>query len=235
MTAPALSIENLHVRYGGVHALAGVSFNVGSGEIRGLIGPNGSGKSTCIDSISGRKRPAGGRISIFGKDVTGLKPAQCRALGLSRSFQRTSIFPLLTVRHQIDLAARPFDDRNADHVLDTFGLLDCKDVVASELGYGQQRRLDLALALVGSPKLLLLDEPAAGLSREESLVLAQTLRTLARDAGITVLLVEHDMEVIFGISDHVTVFDTGRIIADGKPTSVRSNPLVKKAYLGSEG
>lgn len=231
----ALAVEELHVRYGGVRALAGVSFSVAEGEIRGLIGPNGSGKSTCIDAISGRKRPAAGGVSIFGEDITGLSPIDCRTRGLSRSFQRTSVFPLLTVGQQIALAAGRFADCHIDQVLDTFGLLGERGTVAANLGYGQQRRLDLALALVGSPRLLLLDEPAAGLSREESLVLARTLQRLVRDAGITVLLVEHDMEVIFGISDRVTVFDAGRIIADGEPKAVRGDAAVRKAYLGSEG
>ncbi len=235
MTALALSIRDLHVRYGGVKALDGISLDVRDGEIHGLIGPNGSGKSTCIDAVSGRKRPVAGTVSLFGENITGLAPQACRSLGLSRSFQRTSIFPLLTIGQQMSLASRRFAGGGDEVVLSTLGLADRREAVASDLGYGEQRRLDLALALAGSPKLLLLDEPAAGLSREESLVLADLLKRLVRQSGIAVLLIEHDMEVIFGISDRVTVFDAGRIIADGEPLAVRSDPAVRRAYLGSDG
>ncbi|CAH1659708.1 ABC transporter ATP-binding protein [Chelatococcus asaccharovorans] len=228
-----LEVDDLAVRYGGVRALDGVSVRLSDGEIRGLIGPNGSGKSTFIDAISGRKLPASGRIRLFGQEVTRLSAVDRRLRGLSRSFQRTSIFPELTVREQMSLAARRFGS-DPGEILEALGLAAHLESLANQLGYGEQRRLDLALALVGSPKLLLLDEPAAGLSRE-SLALADMLRALVRDAGTTVCLVEHDMDVIFGISDSVTVFDTGRVIAEGEPKAVRSDPAVRRAYLGSEG
>jgi len=231
-----LETEDLAVRFGGVRAVDGVAMTLERGQIRGLIGPNGAGKSTVIDAITGR-RLASGKVVLRGEDVTGLGVVDRRKRGLSRSFQRTSIFGQMPVRKQVELASYKMaaDDPGADanDVLQELSLDSLANVNAADLGYGEQRRLDLALALAGRPTVLLLDEPMAGLSVKESLDLAQHLKALASRRDVSVLLVEHDMAVVFGISDCVTVLELGRVIAAGSPAEVRADPRVREAYLGS--
>ncbi|MGB9080884.1 MAG: ATP-binding cassette domain-containing protein [Desulfuromonadaceae bacterium] len=228
----ALQVENLSVRYGGVIAVNGLSLKLKQGEIRGLIGPNGAGKSTVIDAISGR-RASTGKVLLDGHDISTLNVVQRRRVGLSRSFQRTSIFPAMRVRDQIELAASRIPGCDVDEVLNEFGLEKLHDRISSEIGYGDQRRLDLSLAFLGKPSVLLLDEPMAGLSVEESRRLAKHLQNLTRNLGVSLLLVEHDMEIVFGISDVVTVLESGKLIAEDKPEIVRTDPHVRAAYLGS--
>ncbi|MGE8367820.1 ABC transporter ATP-binding protein [Cupriavidus basilensis] len=232
-----LQAEDVAIHYGGVKAVDGVSLTLRRGQIRGLIGPNGAGKSTVIDAITGRRRLTRGKVCLNGQDVTALGPTQRRMTGLSRSFQRTSIFGQMPVRRQVELASHKMgmadSGADADAVLRELDLLPLSAVTAEDLGYGEQRRLDLALALVGRPSVLLLDEPMAGLSVKESLDLARHLKALTTRWDVSVLLVEHDMDVVFGISDAVTVFELGRVIADGEPAAVRANPRVREAYLGS--
>jgi branched-chain amino acid transport system ATP-binding protein len=210
---------------------------LGKGQILGLIGPNGAGKSTVIDAITGRRPLTRGQVILDGKDVSQLGAVERRRLGLSRSFQRTSIFGGMPVRKQVELASYKMgmsdSAADAEAVLEELDLAHLGDVMAEELGYGEQRRLDLALALVGRPKMLMLDEPMAGLSVKESLDLAQHLKALTSRWEVSVLLVEHDMDVVFGISDVVTVFELGRVIANGEPAQVRADPRVREAYLGS--
>lgn len=237
MTEPILGTTDLAIHYGGVRALDGVDITLARGQIRGLIGPNGAGKSTIIDAITGRRGLTRGKVVLAGQDVTRLDPVERRKRGLSRSFQRTSVFGGMTVRRQVELASRLMgtgdsaDD--AAMVLDELGLARLGHAMAEDLGYGEQRRLDLALALVGQPTVLLLDEPMAGLSVKESSDLAAHLQALARRRDVSVLLVEHDMDVVFGISDEITVLDLGRVIAAGDAGNIRANPKVREAYLGS--
>ena len=232
-----LQAEDVAIHYGGVKALDGVSLTLTKGQIRGLIGPNGAGKSTVIDAITGRRRLTRGQVTLNGEDVSALDVVERRMRGLSRSFQRTSIFGQMPVRKQVELASHQMgvkdSQADADAVLKELDLWEMADTIAEDLGYGEQRRLDLALALVGRPSVLLLDEPMAGLSVKESLDLAQHLKALTSRWEVSVLLVEHDMDVVFGISDVVTVFELGRVIASGEPAAVRADTRVREAYLGS--
>ena len=237
MTNYVLQADDVAIHYGGVKAVDGVALTLEKGQIRGLIGPNGAGKSTVIDAITGRRSLTRGQVILDGQDVSQLGAVARRRLGLSRSFQRTSIFTGMPVRKQVELASYKMgvsdSAADAEAVLQELDLARLGDVVAEDLGYGEQRRLDLALALVGRPKMLMLDEPMAGLSVKESLDLAQHLKKLTSSWDVSVLLVEHDMDVVFGISDVVTVFELGRVIASGAPAEVRANPRVREAYLGS--
>jgi len=232
-----LQAEDVAIHYGGVKAVDGVSLTLEKGQIRGLIGPNGAGKSTVIDAITGRRRLTRGTVTLRGTDVSEMGVVERRMLGLSRSFQRTSIFGGMPVRKQVELASHKMGVQDsaadADAVLKELELDRMAHVMAEDLGYGEQRRLDLALALVGRPSVLLLDEPMAGLSVKESHDLAHHLKALTSRWDVSVLLVEHDMDVVFGISDVVTVFELGRVIASGEPAAVRADPRVREAYLGS--
>lgn len=237
MTDYVLQAEDVAIHYGGVKAVDGVALTLEKGQIRGLIGPNGAGKSTVIDAITGRRKLTRGKVVLRGEDVSELGVVERRMRGLSRSFQRTSIFGQMLVGKQVELASHKMgvEDSYADAqaVLKELDLWQLADIEAQELGYGEQRRLDLALALVGRPSVLLLDEPMAGLSVKESLDLAQHLKRLTSSWDVSVLLVEHDMDVVFGISDVVTVFELGRVISSGDPAAVRADPRVREAYLGS--
>lgn len=231
--APSLVARGLTRRYGGFTALNNVSITLQRGEIRGLIGSNGAGKSTCMDVLTGRGPNLIGEVLLEGTDISRMSERARRRAGLARSFQKTNIFPELTVRQQVGLAAKRAEFDNTDEVLSELGLIPYADRPAGDISYGDQRRVDLALTLVGRPKVLLLDEPAAGLTLEESLALARMLRALAEQWKLTVMLVEHDMEVIFSVCDHLTVLHLGEILTEGSPEAVRSNPEVVKAYLGS--
>lgn len=237
MSDYVLKTQDVAIHYGGVKAVEGVALTLERGQIRGLIGPNGAGKSTVIDAITGRRRLTRGRVELAGEDVSALGVVERRRRGLSRSFQRTSVFGRMPVRKQVELASHKMgttdSEADADEVLRELALDRLGDVIASDLGYGEQRRLDLALALVGRPTVLLLDEPMAGLSVQESHDLAKHLQALTNRRNVSVLLVEHDMDVVFGISDEITVFELGRVIAAGRPAEVRADPRVREAYLGS--
>lgn len=232
-----LDVRDVALYYGGVKAVDGVNLRLNEGSIHGLIGPNGAGKSTVVDAITGRRPITRGRVVLNNTDISAMTVIERRRRGLSRSFQRTSIFENLGVWEQVLLAAHKVlaEDPEED-ALDVVTQLDMLDVLhqdARTLGYGQQRRLDLALALVGAPTVLLLDEPMAGLSAQESSELAEHLKKLSGDRKISILLIEHDTNIIFGISDVVTAFELGRVIANGSPDAVRAHPRVREAYLGS--
>jgi branched-chain amino acid transport system ATP-binding protein len=230
----ALQGIGLERAYGGFRALGGVDIALKRGEIRGLIGPNGAGKSTLIDVLSGRVRGQPGRVLLAGRDVSRLKPQQRRRLGLARSFQRTNIFPTLSVAQQLRIASWAVAASDIDEVMEELNLTALADLPAAQISYGDQRRLDLALALVGRPSVLLLDEPAAGLTVEESHALATILRDLASRWQVTVLLVEHDMQVVFSICDAITVLHLGERLAEGSAAAIRSDHRVIAAYLGTQ-
>jgi len=229
----AIQGEKLSRYYGAFRALQDVDIAVPAGEVRGLIGPNGAGKSTLIDVLSGRASGSRGRVLFEGRDISALGVQERRLLGLARSFQRTNIFPSRSVIEQLEIAALRGEEQNVEEVMRELGLSHLASKIAADISYGDQRRLDLALALVGRPKVLLLDEPAAGLTMRESLALADHVKDLVSRWKVTVLLVEHDMEVVFSICDRITVLQLGTVLAEGTPDEIRSNPEVVTAYLGS--
>jgi len=229
-----LRIEDLSVSYGSVQALDGVTLEVArAGVLHGIIGPNGAGKSTLMDAITGRRKPTRGRVLVNGEDITRRSVTWRRRAGMSRSFQRTSIFPGLTVREQLALVASQLDEPNLDEIIDAFELRSALDEPADSIAYGDQRRVDIALAMVGRPSLMLLDEPAAGLSTTETIALFEHLVKLVQQRGVTALVVEHDVDAVFRFCDDVTALDLGRLLMTGKPGEVRKDPRVVTAYLGT--
>ena len=243
---PAIAITGLTKRFGGVQALNEVSLEVRSGERHVVLGPNGAGKTTLFNVICGEERPTAGSIVLFGRDITRSRPYQRAALGLARTYQVTSLFPTLTVASNVMLAVQGHDsakyhlhrpvgkyDRlreRTEAVLDEWGLSDKGDHIASELSYGDQRVVEIALALAQGPRLLLLDEPTSGLSVDETQRVVTTLQGLQAD--VTVLLIEHDMDVAFAVAEQVTVLHRGNVIAQGPSEAVRTHPEVLRIYLG---
>ena len=246
-TSTALSLSDVSRDFGGLRAVDGISLEVRAGERRALIGPNGAGKTTLFSLISGEQTPSAGRITLFGRDVTRLAPHRRAALGLARTYQITNLFPKLTVLANCVLAVqalRPVKfhvhralDRydalfaRARRVLDSVGLSAKADEVVRTLSHGEQRQLEIALALAGAPSLLLLDEPTAGLSPAESLAMTALLKRL--DPAITLLVIEHDMDVAFELTDRITVLHYGRVVADGLADDVKRDALVQEIYLGA--
>jgi len=229
-----LRVENLTVAYGSVVALSDVTLEVSErGVLHGIIGPNGAGKSTLMDAITGRRKPTQGRVLVDGEDITSRPVEWRRRKGMSRSFQRTSIFPGITVREQLELVASQLGEPALDEIVDAFELRPTLDQVADSIAYGDQRRVDIALAMIGKPTLMLLDEPAAGLSTTETTSLFEHLVALVRHRGVTALVVEHDVDAVFRFCDEVTAFDLGRLLVTGKPAAVRADARVVTAYLGT--
>jgi branched-chain amino acid transport system ATP-binding protein len=241
---PILRAEGLEKSFGGIHAVAGVSLEIPHGGLHAVIGPNGSGKTTLFNLITGHTRPGAGRVEFDGHDITGMPYYKVARRGLAKSYQITTVFPLLTVFENVRIAAQSADhayvfwrtaDRirrvveHAEDVLDRVGLGDRREAVASNLSHGDQRRLDLAIALATSPRLLLLDEPTAGMSPSETAATVELVRELNRD--VTILMIEHKMDVILSIADRVMVLHQGTTLFEGTPDEVRSHPRVQEVYL----
>lgn len=230
-----LRVENLTVCYGALRAVDSVDFGVRAGSIHGVIGPNGAGKSSFIDALSGRLQPSEGAVVYRDADISRRSAVWRRRNGIARSFQRTSIFPSLTVGDQLELVAHQTGEKDLDGVVGALSLGSYWNLACELISYGDQRRVDVALALLGNPAVLLLDEPAAGLSGDDTRILIDHVRLLAQERSISVVLVEHDVDAVFRVCDEITVLDLGSVLAHGSPEEVRSDPGVIEAYLGTEG
>lgn len=228
-----LRAEGVSVRYGGVTAVDAVDLDADAGTLHGVIGPNGAGKSSFMDALSGRRRPATGRVLLDGHDITRKSVAWRRLHGIARSFQRTSIFGSMTVQAQLEMVARRTGEPDLGSIVDALGLGPFLRQRCEAISYGDQRSVDIALALVGRPKVVLLDEPGAGLTAEESKRMLDHVRDLCHERNVAVVLVEHDVDGVFRVCDRITVLNLGRVLATGVPTDVRGNQQVVDAYLGS--
>ena len=244
----ALAVRDLAKSFGGVQALGGVTLSVAQGERRAVIGPNGAGKTTLFHAISGTLFPSSGTISLFGREITRLAPYERARLGLARTFQITNLFAGLTVLENVLLAVcaaagsglgmlRPMTAHRglyekAERLLGQWGLSASAPRLVRHLSYGEQRQIELILALAGSPRLLLLDEPTAGLSAAETAQVVERVRSLPRE--ITILMIEHDMDVAFQLAERITVLHQGRLIAEGDRETIRAHPQVNEIYLGVE-
>ena len=242
--APILRTEGLTVRFGGLTALNNVNVAVRRGEIRAIIGPNGAGKSTFFNCLTGVIRPTGGRIVFDGDDITGLPADRISRKALARSYQITNIMPGATVLENVRIAAqsrrhawsllrhhRSYGDviERARAVLASVGLADKAEELAANLSHGEQRNLEIGIALATEPTLLCLDEPTAGMSAAETHDTMQLVRRIAKD--LTILIVEHDMQVVMGLAHRITVLHYGEILAEGTPTEIQENPKVLEVYL----
>ncbi len=246
MSEPVLSVRDLAKAFGGLRAVDGVSFDVAAGDLVALIGPNGAGKSTCFNLINGQLAPDAGRVLIDGIDVTGLPARALARRGVGRTFQVAATFASMTVRENVALAiaahassaASPLGSGLARYAGEATALLERVDAAAladrhcATLAYGDVKRVEIALALAGRPRLLLMDEPTAGMAPRERGALMQAAAGLARLDAIAVLFTEHDMDVVFGHADRVIVLDHGRVLAEGTPDAIRADPRVREAYLG---
>ncbi|MFI4948389.1 MAG: ABC transporter ATP-binding protein [Alphaproteobacteria bacterium] len=244
VAAPILATEKLAIHFGGLRALDNVNLSVAAGEIRAIIGPNGAGKSTLFNCLTGVLRPSSGHIRFGGDDITGLSPDRISQKGIARSYQITNILPNATVLENVRIAAqsrrhswsmmrhhRTYRDILdwAEAALDQVGLASKKDELAANLSHGEQRNLEIGIALATEPRLLCLDEPTAGMSAAETHETMELVRRIARN--LTILIVEHDMQVVMELADRITVLDYGEILAEGTPAEIQENPRVLEVYL----
>jgi len=242
-----LQVTGLAKAFGGVKAVGGVSFTLAGGELLALIGPNGAGKTTCFNMLNGQLAPDAGKVVFEGRDITGWKPRQVWRLGVGRTFQITATFASMTVRENVQmalisyrrrsralftLAARMYVDE-AMALLARVGMEDQFDRACSVLAYGDLKRVELAVALANKPKLLLMDEPTAGMAPKERIALMALTAEIVRRENISVLFTEHDMDVVFAHADRIMVMNRGLLIAEGKPAEVRANKTVQDIYLGT--
>jgi branched-chain amino acid transport system ATP-binding protein len=230
-----LSASDVTVRFKGVTALENVGLELTRGRVHGVIGPNGAGKSTLVDVLSGRRRAGKASIVYEGADIGRRSVVWRRRRGIARSFQRTSVFPGLAVRAHFDQVARRLKDDSVADLVASLGLESLLDQKCGEISYGDQRRVDIGMAMVGMPAVLLADEPGAGLSRSQSLEMARFVRQLAIERNMAVLYIEHDVDAVFEVCDEVTVLNLGRVLMSGTPDEVRQDHRVIDAYLGKEG
>lgn len=247
--APLLRVDGLGKAFGGIRAVDGVSFSLAAGELLALIGPNGAGKSTCFNCINGQLRPDRGRVTLGTQDITGLPPRQIWRRGVGRTFQIAATWASMTVAENLQLAllshagrvhrlwgrASRLHREEARALLDAVGLLDQADVPCGTLAYGDIKRVELALALTNRPRLLLMDEPTAGMAPRERGELVALVKRLVRERHIGVLFTEHSMDVVFAHADRIIVLARGQLIAQGTPDQIRADPRVREVYLGSAG
>jgi ABC-type branched-subunit amino acid transport system ATPase component len=246
MTEPILRVESLAKRFGGLEALGGVSLTVAPGEFRAVIGPNGAGKSTFFNTMTGLLRPDGGRVLFEGRDVTGEAPHRLVRRGVARTFQITSVFHDLSALENVQIAllaharsawsvwpkARTLHAGRAKELLALVGLGGSEKRAAGTLAHGDQKRLELAIALAGAPRLLLLDEPTAGMAAQERLESIRLVHRVASGLGVSCVFTEHDMAVVFAVATRITVMHQGRVLAEGTPAEVRAKREVQQVYLG---
>ena len=243
-----LAVGSVSKTFGSLVALRDISLDVAKGELRAIIGPNGAGKTTLFNLISGFFRPTTGTITFDGRDITPLPPHQRVALGIARTFQITEIFPELTVFENVRISMEVTDGyrlrpwlsrgetakvrRQVEETLEHTGLAAKSRRLVGELSHGDQRAAEIAMALALRPRLLLLDEPTAGMGEQETYEITQLVRRLHRDSHYTIVLIEHDMRVIFHLADRITVLDQGRLLAEGTPEEIAADETVQAAYLG---
>jgi branched-chain amino acid transport system ATP-binding protein len=243
-----LKVQKLHKSFGGVEALKDVSFELEKGQLLAMIGPNGAGKSTCFNLINGQLRPDHGRIIIMGKDINGSKPRDVWKLGVGRTFQITSTFPSMTVLENVQMALLSYHRRTnsllrkanqlyvdeSKELLKQVGIWDQANRICGILAYGDLKRVELAVALANKPRLLLMDEPTAGMGPAERQTLMELTRHIVRTQDIGVLFTEHDMDVVFNHADRIIVLSRGELMAEGTPAEVQKDAKVKEIYLGTE-